>query len=153
MSAKRVFTLMWSSTDRVGGSGAGTKYNYTIDLGGQPWLASAEAPKGYRVYLSTIGFWGGPALTTTTTGMLYLQIDSFSTPHTSASFVNQRPLFVLPIKSSKFVDQNGRSQQPVIIAPIEGPQLHVSFFQDNVSLPPTDLLDHTVVLTLEPLYE
>jgi len=152
LSEKRVFTLQWSSTNRVGGSGNGTKYDYTVDLGGQPWLALREAPKAYRCYLSTVGFWGGPALTTSTSGMLNMKISTLSFPNTSTTFNSSRPAFVLPLTATKYVDQNGIPRQPLIIAPIQGPQLHVSFTLDD-STSPTDLLDHTVVLTLEPIYE
>jgi len=152
MSAKRVFTLQWSSTNRVGGSGAGLKYDYLVDLGGQPWLASQEAPTAYRCYLSTVAFWGGPALTTSTSGMLYMSISSLSFPNTSSAFVKSRAAFVLPLTATKFVDQNGTPRHPMIIAPIQGPQLHVSFSLDD-STSPADLLDHTITLTLEPLYD
>lgn len=154
---KRVFTIAWDSTNRVApGGGGGSKYDYTVNLNGAPWLAQAEAPKAYRLYLSTLAFWQGKATPTTTVGLLTLKIQGMNTPCTASMFGNggggNSPSFIVPLTSSQYVDQNGISRQPIVVAAFDSASLHISWTGDD-SQAVTDLLDHRVVLTLEPIYD
>ena len=159
-AAKRVYTLMWDSTCRDHqGADAGSKYDYYINLPGVPWLAQADAPKAYRMYLSTIAFWGGKATPTTTVGLLSMRIEGMSVPCTSSLFSRggyggggNSPVFIIPLTSAQYVDFNGVSKQPIVISALESANLHITWTKDE-SMPVTDLLDHRVVLTLEPIYD
>ena len=155
---KRVFTIAWDSTNRTTGGG-GTKYDYTVSLNGAPWLAQATVPTAYRMYLSTLAFWQGKATPTTTVGLLTLKIQGMSTPCTATMFGTgggggggNSPLFIVPLTSTQYVDQNGISRQPILVAAFDSANLHVTWTGDD-SLPVTDILDHRIVLTLEPIYD
>ena len=148
--SKRVLTMMWGSTSRK----AGNKYDYYITLNNTQSLLMTlpKAPTAYRAYLSTIAFWSGRATPTTTVGTLYIRVEGITTKSSLTQFWDSSALFVIPLTSSQWVDQNGVSKQPIIIAPFDALDLHISVFGDDFK-PVTDLLDHTVVLTLEPLYD
>ena len=150
--SKRVFTVMWNSANRQ----VGTKYSYHVNLSGASWLSQAVTPKAYRVYLSTVAFWGGTATPTTTRGMLYMRIDGLTVTHTRSNFGTgcggTIPVFVIPLTSTQYVDQNGITKQPIVISAFDSTDLRISWVGDD-STEVTDLLDHTVMLTMEPIYD
>ena len=149
--SKRVFTVMWNSTNRT----LGTKYNYSINLSGAPWLAQHAQPKAYRMFLSTVAFWGGKATPTTTRGTLYMHIDGLTVTNTMSTFGGgggSKPIFIIPLTSTQYVDQNGVTKQPIVVSAFESPSIGITFVGDD-SQEVTDLLDHAIVLTLEPIYD
>ena len=149
--SKRVFTVMWNSTNRT----LGSKYNYRINLSGAPWLAQHAQPKAYRMFLSTVAFWGGTATPTTTRGTLYMHIDGLTVTNTMSTFGGgggSKPIFIIPLTSTQYVDQNGVTKQPILVSAFESPSIGITFVGDD-SQEVTDLLDHAIVLTLEPIYD
>ena len=149
--SKRVFTVMWNSTNRT----LGTKSNYRINLSGAPWLAQHAQPKAYRMFLSTVAFWGGNATPTTTRGTLYMHIDGLTVTNTMSTFGGgggSKPIFIIPLTSTQYVDQNGVTKQPIVVSAFESPSIGITFLGDD-SQEVTDLLDHAIVLTLEPIYD
>ena len=149
--SKRVFTVMWNSTNRT----LGTKYNYSINLSGAPWLAQHAQPKAYLMFLSTVAFWGGKATPTTTRGTLYMHIDGLTVTNTMSTFGGgggSKPIFIIPLTSTQYVDQNGVTKQPIVVSAFESPSIGITFVGDD-SQEVTDLLDHAIVLTLEPIYD
>ena len=149
--SKRVFTVMWNSTNRT----LGSKYNYRITLSGAPWLAQHAQPKAYRMFLSTVAFWGGKATPTTTWGTLYMHIDGLTVTNTMSTFGGgggSKPVFIIPLTPTQYVDQNGITKQPIVVSAFESPSIGITFVGDD-SQEVTDLLDHAIVLTLEPIYD